>query len=132
MKNQTTNSLQTAQEKHRNLADLIVAVHFFCKSRVPYLEKILFGISSSQHSWMSDRITRICMSKLPCQHILLPWQQLTNDLHHVVFQKSPHFVSKIVFKSLTLYIQDQRHQNPAKYLRWIFYIIEYRLMIFLN
>ena len=65
------------------------------------------------------------MSKLPCQHILLPWQQLTNDLHHVVFQKSPHFVAKIVFKFLTLYLQDQGHQNPAKHLRWRFHTIGY-------
>ena len=49
-----------------------------------------------------SRITR-----LPRQHILLPWQQLTNDFYHVEFEKTPHFVSKIVSKFLTLYLQDQ-------------------------
>ena len=126
------NPLQTLQQKHRNLPHFNIAVHFFCKSGVAYLEKILFGISPLHHCWMCNRITGIRISKLPCQHILLPWQQLTNDLHHVVFQKSPHFVAKIVFKFLTLYLQDQGHQNPAKHLRWRFHTIGYWLMIFLK
>ena len=82
VKNQIAYPLQTPQQKHCNLSHLIVAVHFFYKSGVAYLEKILFGISAWQHSWINKRMTRSCISWL--QHILLPWQQLTNDLH---FQK---------------------------------------------
>ena len=106
VRNQIANPLQTPQQKHHNLPHLIVAVHLFYKSGAAYLEKILFGISALQHSWMCDRMTRSRISRLPRQHILLPWQQLTNDLYHVEFEKTPHFVSKIVSKFLALYLQD--------------------------
>ena len=113
VKNQIENPLQTPQEKHRNLPHLIVAVHFVYKSRIAYLEKTLFCISALQHSWMCNRMTRSRISKIPRQHILLPWQQLTNDLHHVEFEKTPHFVSKIVSKFLTLCLLDQGHLEIA-------------------
>ena len=59
---------------------------------------MLLGIFALQHSWMYNRMTRSRISRLPHQHILLPWQQLTNDLHYVEFEKTTHFVSKIVSK----------------------------------
>ena len=58
-------------------------------------------------------MTRSRISRLPRQHILLPWQQVTNDLHYAEFEKTTHFVSKIVSKFLTLYLQGQGHLEIA-------------------
>ena len=113
VRNQIANPLQTPQQKHHSLPHLTVAVHFFYKSGAAYLEKILFGISTLQHSRICNRMTRSRISRLPRQHILLPWQQVTNDLHYAEFEKTTHFVSKIVSKFLTLYLQGQGHLEIA-------------------
>ena len=85
------------QQKYYSLLHLIVAVHFFYKSGAAFLEKILFGRYALQYSWMRNQMTRHSISRLPQQHILLPWQQLTNDLHHV--ETNPYnFMLEILFR----------------------------------
>ena len=90
------------QQKHHSLLHLIVAVHFFYKSGATFLEKILFGRSALQYSWMCNQMTRHSISRLPQQHIRLPWQQLTNDLHHV--ETNPYnFMLEILFRISLLF-----------------------------
>ena len=103
------------QQKRQNLPHLIADVHFFYKS-VPLLtfSKVLFDISAFGISaWVCNRMSKSRESILLRQHILLPWQQLTNNLHHVEFEKNSPFVSKFFSKFLTLYLQDKWHLEIA-------------------
>lgn len=62
---------------------------------------------------MCNRMTKRRISRLPRQQILLPWQQLNNDLHHVELERTTHFISKIVSKFRTLCLQNQGHLEIA-------------------
>ena len=47
---------------------------------------------------MCNRKIRSPISRLRHQYLLLPWQQLTNDLHHVKFEKNAPFCFESCFQ----------------------------------